>query len=76
MDYYLNTFFTPEGISKYYNNSTFPIDIHAPAQLVVTLSKYGNFYENQELIDKVLMWTINNMQASKGYFYYQKNKLF
>ncbi len=74
MDYYLQTFFTSEGISKYYNNQTFPIDIHAPSQLVVTLSKFGNFHENRELIDKVLNWTINNMQSSKGYFYYQKKK--
>ena len=75
MDYYLKTFFTSEGISKYYNNQTFPIDIHAPAQLVVTLSKFGNFNENKDLIDKVLIWTINNMQSPQGYFYYQKKKL-
>lgn len=75
MDYYLKTFFTPEGISKYYNDQTFPIDIHAPAQLVVTLSRFGNFNQNKDLIDKVLIWTINNMQSPQGYFYYQKKKL-
>lgn len=74
MDYYLKTFFTPEGISKYYNNQTFPIDIHAPAQLVVTLSRFGNLKEHKELVDKVLNWTINNMQSNKGYFYYQRKK--
>jgi len=75
MDYYLNTFFTSEGISKYYNNKIFPIDIHAPAQLIVTLSKFGNFSENQKLIERVLDWTVDNMQSSKGYFYYQKKKV-
>jgi rhamnogalacturonyl hydrolase YesR len=74
LDYYLNTFFTEEGISKYYNTSIFPIDIHAPAQLVVTLSKLNVFIENKQLIDKVLQWTMKNMQASEGYFYYQKKK--
>lgn len=74
MSYYLKTFFTPEGISKYYSNQTFPIDIHAPAQLIVTLSKYGNIEEEKELLDKVLNWTILNMQSKQGYFYYQKNK--
>jgi len=74
MDYYLNTFFTEEGVSKYYNDSTFPIDIHAPAQFVVTLHKYGNFDKNKILIDRVLNWTQNNMQSKKGYFYYQKNE--
>ena len=74
MKYYLNTFFTADGKSKYYNDKTYPIDIHAPAQLVVTLSKYGNLNEQKVLVDKVLNWTVNNMQSSKGFFYYQKNK--
>lgn len=74
LNFYLKTFFTDEGISKYYNDSVFPIDIHAPAQLVVTLSKLSVFKENKELIDKVLLWTTKNMQSSKGYFYYQKKK--
>lgn len=72
--YYLNTFFTAEGIPKYYNTSVFPIDIHAPAQLVVTLSKLNVFEENKELIDRVLLWTAKNMQSSEGYFYYQIKK--
>lgn len=74
VDYYLGNFFTSEGVSKYYNNQTFPIDIHAPAQLIVTLSKLGRFCENKILVDKVLKWTVDNMQSDKGYFYYQKKK--
>lgn len=76
LDYYLNNFFTEKGIPKYYNNSIFPIDIHAPAQLVVTLSKLEVFKENEELINRVLNWTIENMQSEKGFFQYQKNKYF
>ncbi len=76
MDYYLNTFFTRKGQSKYYNNKLYPIDIHAPAQLLVTLKKMNKFDENKNLIDKVLSWTIDNMQDKKGYFYYQKKKYF
>ncbi len=74
LDYYLNTFFTKEGISKYYNNKTYPIDIHAPAQLIVTLKKLDVLNKNRKLVDRVLLWTIENMQASNGYFYYQKKK--
>jgi len=76
LNYYIKTFFTTEGISKYYNNSVYPIDIHAPAQLIVTLSKLGILKENTELVNNVLSWTINNMQSKKGFFYYQKNKFF
>ncbi|HBE40334.1 MAG TPA: delta-aminolevulinic acid dehydratase [Bacteroidales bacterium] len=75
-EYYINTFFTEKGISKYYNNSVYPVDIHAPAQLIITLSKLGRLQEYKDLADKVLMWTIRNMQSEKGYFYFQKNRIF
>ncbi len=75
-DYYIKTFFTPEGISKYYNNSIYPIDIHAPAQLIITLLKLEKFQEYRNLAEKVISWTIENMQSDKGYFYYQANKYF
>jgi len=70
-NYYINTFFTKEGVSKYYNSSIYPIDIHAPAQLVITICKLGKFNENYDLINNVLNWTITNMQSNKGFFYYQ-----
>jgi hypothetical protein len=76
LEYYLKTFFSQSGIPKYYSNSMYPIDIHAPAQLVITLSRLGVFFENKKLIDKVLNWTLLNMKSDKGYFYYQKNKYF
>jgi len=75
LNYYLNNFFTEEGMSKYYNNKTFPIDIHAPAQLVVTLSKMDILEEHKGLAEKVIGWTINNMQSKQGYFYYQKRRI-
>lgn len=75
-EYYINTFFTNKGIPKYYNNSLYPIDIHTTAQLVITLSKLGKFGEHKILLDKVLKWTIDNMQSKNGYFYYQLNKYF
>ena len=75
-DYYINTFFTKEGIPKYYNTSIYPIDIHAPAQMVVTLAKLGKFNEHKVMMDNVLRWTIANMQSSRGFFYYQVNKYF
>jgi len=75
-EYYFKTFFTEEGIPKYYNNSVYPIDIHAPAQLVITLSRLNKFRDYNDLVDKVLNWTIDNMQDEKGYFYYQINKFF
>ncbi len=73
-DYYINTFFTDSGIAKYYNNSIYPIDIHAPSQLVITLEKLNKLNEHKALLDSVLNRTIDKMQSKKGYFYYQINK--
>lgn len=73
-DFYIDNFFTEEGISKYYNNSIYPVDIHAPAQLMVTLVKLQRFKQYASLAEKVLGWTIGHMQDPKGYFYYQKKK--
>lgn len=75
LDYYLNNFFTEEGISKYYNDKIFPVDIHAPAQLLVTLAKMDILEEHKGLAEKVIRWTINNMQSQQGYFYYQKRRI-
>jgi rhamnogalacturonyl hydrolase YesR len=72
--YYLENFFTANGIPKYYDNNTYPIDIHSPAQLVATLYKLERVDEYRELVEKVLTWTINHMQGGKGYFFYQKGR--
>lgn len=76
LKYYLETFFTEDGNSKYYNTSLYPIDVHAPAQLVVTLYRLGILKEQKQLVDRVLKWTIENMQDEEGYFYYQIKKRF
>ena len=76
LNYYLKTFFTSEGKSKYYDKKLYPIDIHSPAQLVVTLFKLKKLKANRILVNKVLSWTISNMQSNDGSFYYQKKKLF
>ena len=73
-DYYIKNFFKSDGTPKYYNNMTYPIDIHCPAQLFVTLSKLKMFKNHHLLANNVYNWTINNMQSTKGYFYYQLKK--
>ena len=76
LNFYLKNFFTQEGIPKYYHNQIYPIDIHSPAQLLVTLAKMNLLDEYEDLWKKVLDWTIKNMQHSNGRFYYQKKRLY
>ncbi len=73
-DFYLNNFFLADGTPKYYHNRTYPIDIHCPAQLMVTLSVLGRFQGHKPLASTVMQWTIDHMQSKKGYFYYQLKK--
>ncbi len=71
LQYYLDTFFTPEGMAKYYNDTIFPVDVHAVAQLFVTLRSTGLLEEHESVVSRVLLWTVANMQDESGYFYYQ-----
>ena len=70
-NYYISHFFEADGTPKYYDNRTYPIDIHCPGQLLITLSRLHKLDEYRDLVEKVLQWTIKNMQDRKGYFYYQ-----
>jgi hypothetical protein len=74
MQFYLENFFLPDGTPKYYHDRIYPVDIHYPAQLPVTLYHAGLYNEHKKLVDTVLRWTIVNMQDKRGYFYYQLKK--
>ena len=70
-EYYIQNFFEADGTPKYYDNRTYPIDIHCPGQLLVTLARLHKTEEYNDIAGKVIDWTIRNMQDKKGYFYYQ-----
>lgn len=73
-DFYVKNFFELDGCPKYYHNQKYPIDIHCPGQLFITQHRMGKSDEYKPLSEKVLNWTIKNMQDKKGYFYYQLKK--
>ncbi|RLG01177.1 delta-aminolevulinic acid dehydratase [Thermococci archaeon] len=72
-DYYTKTFFMEDGRVKYYNDKLYPIDIHAIATAIITLSKFGDI----DLAKRVLNWAIKHMwDKEKKYFYFQKHRLY
>ena len=76
-DFYINNFFTSDNLPKYFNNRIYPIDIHAVAQSIITLVEFKDYNENaMDMATKICLWTIENMQDKKGYFYYQKKKYY
>lgn len=70
-NFYIKNFFEEDGCPKYYHNKKYPIDIHCPGQLFITLHRLHKHEQYKSLANKVLNWTIKNMQDKKGYFYYQ-----
>jgi hypothetical protein len=75
--YWINNFFIKDkGIAKYYDTDKDNnlIDLHCTAQAIPTIYKTKKIYDsyNQEIIENILQWSINNMQDKRGYFYFQK----
>lgn len=73
-EFYIKNFFEPDGCPKYYHDRKYPIDIHCPGQLFVTLERLHKFEQYHLLAENVLNWTIRHMQDRNGYFYYQLKK--
>jgi rhamnogalacturonyl hydrolase YesR len=70
--YFRLHFFGADGRPKYYHDKTEPIDIQCAAQAIDTLAFFSAIDpESLELAARVARWTINNMQAEGGHFYYR-----
>ena len=74
-DFWVENLFLPDGTPKYYDAEIFPVDIHSAAASIAVLSEFGDEDDRAlPLAEKVASWTIENMQDSEGYFYYQIRK--
>lgn len=71
--YFKSTFFEESGCPKYYHDRTYPVDIQCAAQAIDTLSLFSSRdMESRILAEKVALWTIRNMEDSRGFFYYRQ----
>jgi len=72
-DFYKQNFFEESGRPKYYHNRAYPIDSQCASQGIDTLANFADCDEESlKLAQKVAHWTIQNMQDSKGFFYYRQ----
>jgi len=70
--YFKAHFFEPDGRAKYYHDKAGPMDIQCAAQAIDTLAFLSDIDpEALELAARVARWTIDNMQAPDGHFYYR-----
>ncbi len=70
--FYKAYFFETDGRPKYFHDKRYPIDIQCAAQAIETLATWAeDDLECLALSTKVADWTIDNMQAEDGHFYYR-----
>jgi hypothetical protein len=70
--FYLHHFFTKENAPRYFNNNTYPIDIHSVAQSIITLLALRDYSKDSaKLAFSVFEWSRAHMWDRDGYFYYQ-----
>jgi hypothetical protein len=72
IQYFKLNFFGKDGSPKYYHDKVGPIDIQCAAQSIDSLAFLSDSDpESLGLAAKIAQWTIDNMQAPDGHFYYR-----
>jgi len=71
-DFYRAHFVREDGVARYFHDKTYPIDIHAVAQSILTLVEFRDLDAgNAELARSVFRWAMEHMWNDKGFFYYR-----
>ncbi len=75
--FYRQNFLLDDGTPKYYHNRTYPIDIHAAAQSMLTLLEFAD--TDSDVLAKanqVGHWALDHMWSPNGCFFFQKHPYF
>lgn len=75
--YWINNYFNHEtGFSFYYDRNMQPtlVDLHCVSQAISTIFKLNKTDKYSQFLNKIVNWAIDNMQSSRGYFYFQRKK--
>ena len=75
IDFWLENLFLSDGTPKYFDNKTYPVDIHSAAAAIVALSQLSvKVEECRRAAMKIASWTIEHMQRDDGQFAYRLSK--
>jgi hypothetical protein len=70
--FYRDHFFMEDGAPKYFDNRTYPIDIHSIAQSIITLLALKDLDSGSVgLARSVFEWARDHLWDPRGFFYYQ-----
>lgn len=72
-DYFVDSFFSADGLPRYYRDRWWPVDIQCAAQGVESLVLLSRVLDPRILsvAERVAAWTIARMQQADGHFAYQ-----
>jgi hypothetical protein len=71
-DFYRAHFIAEGDTPRYFHNRTYPIDIHAVAQTVITLIEFRDLDPTAvDTAEAVLAWATDHMWDERGFFYYR-----
>ncbi len=74
LEFLRNHFFLKSGMTRFYYDRDHPVDIHCPAQSIVTLVRLKDVQDNSKLLQRIACWIIDHMQDEGGFFYYRKGR--
>jgi hypothetical protein len=75
-EFYRTHFFRWDGAARYFHTSTYPIDIHAVAQSIITpVELDGHDPANIQLSRTAFRWAMDHMWDGRGFFYYRVLRL-
>ena len=75
IDYWLDTFFTADGLPGYYSDQVYPLNIQCASQAIETLANLsGQSPDCARVGTKVMLWTVANMRRRDGGYRYKINR--
>jgi hypothetical protein len=72
LSFYKNILYEDDGRPNWDEERSYPRDIHAATQGIITFSRSGDL----ELASKILDWTLGELYAGDGQFHYRKQKYY
>jgi len=73
LKYFYENLFSEDGLPKFSDELTYPVDIHGPAQAFVTFN-FLDKHTELSFANRVYEFVTNKMMDKKGYFYYRIDK--
>ena len=70
LSFYRNTLFEENGAPNWDESTTYPRDIHAAAQGILTFT----YADDLAFAGRILEWTLDTLYAGDGRFYYRKQR--